>query len=135
MDRRLSAAVVELYDDPWLGRRPLVPQETCSLVAAASSDEAHYLCALLNSAVSNFIACSHSVRGGKGFGTPGMLDYLRLRQFQPHDPRHRQLADLSRQAHAVAALGDVPGELQAAIDRAAGELQGLSAGQLGELGV
>ena len=45
MDRRLSAAVVEPCDDPWLGPRPLVPQETCSLVAAASSDEAHYLCA------------------------------------------------------------------------------------------
>ena len=28
-------------------------------------------------------ACSHRVRGGKGFGTPGMLDYLGLRQFRP----------------------------------------------------
>ena len=71
MDRRITAAVAEPGDDPWLGRRPPVPQETCSLIAAASGDEAHYLCAVLNSAVANFIACSHAVRGGKGFGTPG----------------------------------------------------------------
>ena len=133
MDRRINAAVVEPRDDPWLGPRLPVPQETCSLIAAASSDEAHYLCALLNSAVSNFIACAHAVRGGKGFGTPGILEYLRLQQFQPHDPQHRQLADLSRQAHTAAGLGEVPGDLQAAIDRAAAELQGLSAGQLGDI--
>jgi hypothetical protein len=130
MDRRINAAVVEPCDDPWLGLRPVIPQETCSLIAAASGDEAHYLCALLNSAAANFIVCSHSVRGGKGFGTPGMLDYLRLRQFDPGDPRHRQLADLSRQAHAAAAAGDVSDELQTAIDRSAADLSGLSAAQL-----
>jgi hypothetical protein len=130
MDHRLSAAVVEPCDDPWLGLRPVVPQETCSLIAAASGDEAHYLCALLNSAVTNFIACSHSVRGGKGFGTPGMLDYLRLRQFQADDPRHRRLAELSRQAHAAAAAGEPTDDLQRAIDRSAADLSGLSTGQL-----
>jgi hypothetical protein len=134
MDRRINAAVVEPCDDPWLGPRPVVPQETCSLVAATSGDEAHYLCALLNSALTNVIACSHCVRGGKGFGTPGMLDYLRLRQFQPSDPRHRQLADLSRQAHAAAAVGQVPDDLQTAIDRTAANLNGLSAAQLAAIG-
>ena len=85
---------------------------------------------LLNRALTNVIACSHCVRGGKGFGTPGMLDYLGLRQFQPHDPRHRRLADLSRQAHSAAAAGEVPDDLLAAIDRTAAGLSGLSAGQL-----
>ena len=47
MDRELRAAVVETIDDPHLGRRPVVPQETCVLVACESGDEAHYLCALL----------------------------------------------------------------------------------------
>ncbi len=43
MDRKIRAAVVELWDDPLLGLRPVVPQETCVLVACASGDEAHYL--------------------------------------------------------------------------------------------
>ena len=127
MDRRINAAVVELRDDPWLGPRPVIPQETCSLIAAASSDEAHYLCALLNSAVANFIACSHAVRGGKGFGTPGMLDYLQLRRFQPSDPRHLQLANLSRKAHASAASGEPLDDLQVAIDQVGADLSGLPA--------
>ena len=42
MDRRINAAVVEAIDDPLLGRRPVVPQETCVLAACESADEAHY---------------------------------------------------------------------------------------------
>ena len=70
MDRRINAAVIEEIDDPVLGRRPVVPQETCVLVACESADEAHYVCAVLNSAVVNDLVSAHSVRGGKGFGTP-----------------------------------------------------------------
>ena len=56
------------------------------LVAVDSLDEAHYLCALLNSAVTDFLVRAHSVRGGKGFGSPGMLDYLNLRRYRPGLP-------------------------------------------------
>ena len=101
MDRQINAAVVEEIADPLLGRRPAVPQETCVLVACDSTDEAHYVCAMLNSAVVNELVSSHSVCGGKGFGTPGMLDFVPLRQFQADDPRHTELAALSRQAHAM----------------------------------
>ncbi len=125
MDRRINAAVVEPIDDPVLGLRPVVPQETCVLVAVASSDEAHYLCALLNGAVANFVARSHSVRGGKSFGTPGMLDYLGLCQFRPDDARHRRLSALSRQAHAAAAQGESFTDRQREIDELAAEQSGV----------
>ena len=36
MDRRINAAVVEPVSDPRLGPRPVVPQETCVLIEAAS---------------------------------------------------------------------------------------------------
>ena len=75
----------------------MVPQETCVLVACDTADEAHYLCAMLNSSVSAFLARASSVDGGKGFGTPGTLNYLNIRRFDPSDPRHRELADLGRQ--------------------------------------
>ena len=45
MDRRIRAAVVESIEDPLLGLRPVIPQETCVLIACAGGDEAHYLCA------------------------------------------------------------------------------------------
>ena len=126
MDRRVSAAVVEPLDDPVLGPRPVIPQETCVLVAAQSPDEAHYLCALLNSAVVGFVVASHSVRGGKGFGTPSMLDYLRLRRFDPKNAAHRGLAALSQEAHRRAAQDADWSDLQSRIDRLAAELRGLT---------
>jgi hypothetical protein len=103
MDRRINAAVVE---SSWCGMpaaqpRPTIPQETCVLVACDSADEAHYVCAVLNSAMVNELVLAHSVRGGKGFGTPGMLEYVPLARYRPDDPRHVELASLSRQAHAV----------------------------------
>ena len=123
MDRRIRAAVLEEIDDPHLGRRPVVPQETCVLVACDSTDEAHYLCALLNSSPVHELVAAHSVAGGKGFGTPSILDFLPLGRFDPADPRHVLLAAASREAHLSAAAED----LQRRIDRLAGEVWGAAA--------
>jgi len=92
--------------------RPMIPQETCVLVACDSSDEAHYLCAMLNSAAVNQLVAGHSVRGGKGFGTPGMFDFLPLRRYRPDDPRHVELAQLSRRAHAASRGGESPAKVE-----------------------
>jgi len=138
MDKRMRAAVVEPVDHPLVGRRPVIPQETCVLVAADSADEAHYLCAVVNSAPVNFLVASHSVRGGKGFGTPSILDYVRLRRFEREDPRHLDLAGASRQAHEATQRGEPVAEIQHAIDRLAARLWGLKERELevirGELG-
>jgi hypothetical protein len=126
MDRRLNAAVVQEVDDPLLGLRPVVPQETCVLIAAGTLTEAHYSCAVLNSAVASFLVASHSVRGGKSFGTPSMLDFTRLRRFDPGNPLHVELADLSRQAHQIARQGTDLEDIQNLIDCAAARLWNLS---------
>ena len=49
MDTRINAAVVEPIDDPMLGTRPVIAQETCVQLEAGSLAEAHYLAAVLNS--------------------------------------------------------------------------------------
>ena len=122
MDRRINAAVVEPVSDPRLGVRPVVPQETCVLIAADSADEAHYLSAVLNSAMIEFLVSSHNVRGGKSFGSPGMLQYLRIARYDPQDAQHQKLAAASREAHHRARAGEPYDEVQDAIDRAAAEL-------------
>ncbi len=125
MDRRISAAVVEPTEHPWLGLRPVIPQETCVLVATESSDEAYYLAAQLNSAIIGFLATAHGVRGGKGFGTPGMLEYLGIPRYHPASPEHHELAVLGRRAHAQAAAGSDLSAIEARIDGVVGRLRGL----------
>ena len=95
-----------------------------------SVSEAHYVCAVLNSAIVGFLVASHSVSGGKGFGTPSMLDLVRLRRFDPEDARHAELAECSRAAHAAAARGDDPAESQRRIDQLAAQLWGLEPSDL-----
>ena len=130
MDKRMSAAVVEPVEHPLLGPRPVIPQETCVLVAVDSADEAHYLCALVNSSVVNFLVASHSVRGGKGFGTPSILDYIRLRRFEPGNALHADLAASSRRAHEATQRGEPVPQIQHEIDRLAGRLWGLDQSEL-----
>lgn len=135
MDKRLTAAVVEPIDHPLLGRRPPIPQETCVLIDCATTDEAHYLCALLNSAIVGFLVGAHSVVGGKGFGTPAILKFIKLRHFDPGCDVHRRLAAASRTTHMAArtgagrAVSTVPAHLQQEIDFAAAVLWGLDAAE------
>jgi hypothetical protein len=119
MDHRIRAAVVELLDDPLLGIRPVIPQETCVLIACESGEEAHYLCALMNSSLVHDLVASHSVAGGKGFGTPSILDYLPLHKFDPENSRHVELAALSRRLHALTQTQSSGGHEAAEIDRLA----------------
>ncbi len=127
MDRQTNAAVVEVLDDPRLGPRPVVPQETCVLVACDSADEAYYLCGLLNSSLVNFLVVAHSVRGGKGFGSPAVLDVLRLRRFDPENPCHRELAACCREAHKLPGEESTLAGLQRQMDTLAADLWGLTA--------
>jgi hypothetical protein len=119
MDRKIRAAVVETINDVRLGPRPVVPQETCVLIACGCGDEAHYLCALLNSALVHDLVAAHSVAGGKGFGTPSILDYVPLKKFDTNDSRHLELAALSRRMHDMAASGEVANCGTSEIDRLA----------------
>ncbi len=105
MDRRVRAAVLETCEVPFLGSRPVICQETCAMIATESVVEAHYLAAVLNSSIVGFLVQAHNVRGGKGFGSPGMLEYLGIRRFDVQDPDHQELASLSHAAHQAQANG------------------------------
>ncbi len=76
--------------------------------------------ALLNSSLVHDLVAAHSVAGGKGFGTPSILDYLPLRKFDPSDPRHGELALLSRRLHALAEKHSLECQEVIEIDRLAG---------------
>jgi SAM-dependent methyltransferase len=127
----IAAAVVSIVP----GEKPPIPQETVSMVAFDNLEEAHYLCAIMNSAPFNFAAQSYSQKGGKSFGTPSILENIFVPRYDPTNPTHRQLAALSQQAHEATAAGDAARvrEIEAEIDRLAAQLWGLTEAELREI--
>jgi hypothetical protein len=118
MARDLTAAVVSDWEGP-LGRKRIVPLETTAFIGVETEDEAHYLCALLNSGPAQAFVKSFSA-AGRGFGTPSAIGQIAMPRFDRSDARHRALAEASRQLHAGACAA-----AEASLDRAARARWGL----------
>lgn len=130
MDRAVRAAVLAPVEVPLLGLRPVLCQETCAMIATESAEESHYLAAVLNSSLLGFLVQAHNVRGGKGFGSPGMVEYLGIRRFDGQNPVHCDLADLGLAASKTVASEEELGRLETAIDEKTAVLYGIEAAQV-----
>lgn len=100
-DSEWCAAVVATEPVPWDGEQPVVFQSHAVSMCERldnefiSEDEAHYICAILNtSVVSRFINASSDQRSYK------VRPPVYLPSYDPADSRHRRLAAISREAHA-----------------------------------
>jgi hypothetical protein len=58
-----------------------------------------------------------------------MLEFLRIRRYDPGNPIHRELAFASREAHRAAVSGDDASDTQDRIDRLTVQLWGLGDGR------
>jgi SAM-dependent methyltransferase len=127
---KLSAAVISEYEG-----KVVVPQHIVTLVGCETKQEAHYICSIINSNPANFAARTYSQEGGKSFGDPHILENIRIPRFDPQDPVHRRLAELSEQAHQAAEQGDevTLRRIEAEIDRQAARLWGLTEDELREI--
>jgi hypothetical protein len=107
-----------------------------TLVECSSANEAHYICALVNSSPFQFAAISYSQEGGKSMGSMHILEHIRIPRFDPNNPVHCRLAELSKQAHqaAVGAQGVAPLEqIESEIDLWAAKLWDLSDDELRDI--
>ncbi|NMC21670.1 MAG: hypothetical protein GYA33_14765, partial [Thermogutta sp.] len=68
------------------------PQESCAFIPADSPDEARYLAVVLNGPAGRLLGATQMCRGGKGFGSPGMIRTWLLPRYRAEDPRHRAAA-------------------------------------------
>jgi len=111
MSNDLRAAVVGQWAGP-AGRKAIVPLETTAFIATSSEEEAHYLCALMNSMTVREFVRSFSA-SGRGFGTPSVLEHIGPPPFDSAHAVHARLAELSRVLHgqqdgeAAATLGEI----------------------------
>ena len=103
MASRMQAAVLSGYKTPF-GVKPLISTDTTSLIPTGDEDEAHYICAILNSrAVDEFIRSFSAA--GRGFGAPSVMKNLGIPRFNKKLAIHRQLAEISLEAHGLVAKG------------------------------
>ncbi|MFX1255800.1 MAG: hypothetical protein ACFFCZ_29615, partial [Promethearchaeota archaeon] len=103
MGNDLIAGVCELQKvHSELPPKPILPLETVVYVPLEIREEAHFLCALLNSKIVRTYIKSFSP-SGRGFATPSVLSKLRIPKFDPKNPYHQELAFLSIQAHQLEA--------------------------------
>lgn len=86
------------------GVKPIIPSHTAAFFATNNKDEAHYLCAILNSEIVNNFIKSFSA-AGRGFGTPSVMENLAIPKFNPENRIHITLTELSERAHELAKKG------------------------------
>jgi len=130
----ITAAVVGDADVCWV-KKPIVPVETATMVDFQDPNEAHFVCAVVNSSPWRFAIVATAVHGTGGFGSPNVLEKARIPRFDPSNPVHRRLAELSKQAHEAAKAGDERRlrQIEAEIDREAANLWGLTDEELREI--
>lgn len=112
-------------------QKSVVPDHTCILVECQAEEEAHYLCAAVNSsparlAIRNYIVLHPD---------PHVLNNINVPQFSKRNSLHSRLAELSMAAHVAAISGD-PTEIvsiEEKIDKVSAKLWDLSDEDLAEI--
>jgi hypothetical protein len=108
----------------------VMPDQTVQFISLKTETEAHFICALLNSAPATAIPLAYTTDI-----TTHILSVISVPQFDRKNPLHTRLAKLSKQAHQLAA-GDKHAELsaiEAQIDQAAAELWSITDKELQEI--
>jgi type I restriction-modification system DNA methylase subunit len=103
MTNDLIATVVSQLKTPF-GYKIIIPLDTTSFIPTDNESEAHYLCAVINSKpVRDFIKSFSSA--GRGFGTPSVMEHIGIPKFDPKNPLHQKLAEISKKFHQLKAEG------------------------------
>lgn len=115
--------------------KPVCPEHNTSFVDLWSEDEAHFICASLNSTIGDFSIRTFYSGGGGGIASPAVLQNIRIPKFNPASKIHQELAGLSQTAHYAASIGDEAGlrELEERIDELAARIWGLTIAELKEI--
>lgn len=95
----LVAAVISQAKTDF-GWKKIIPTDTTSLFAAEDENEAHYICAIINSTpVRKFIKSYSSA--GRGFGAPSVMENVGISKFKKDNKIHKKLSELSKELHKL----------------------------------
>jgi len=127
----INAAVVSSHEMNYLDEKVIIPDHTLILVACESVNEAHFVCATLNSAPSRLVVQAYVAL----HPSPHVLQYIAVPHFDSRNPVHTRLVALSQRAHELAAAGDETGlaAVETEVDQAAAELWGITEKEMKEI--
>jgi type I restriction-modification system DNA methylase subunit len=120
MASRMTVAVLSRKRTDW-GTKAIISTDTTSFIPVEDRGEAHYLCAVLNSEVVDRYIRSYSA-AGRGFGTPSVVENLAIPRYNAKSKLHRELAELSEQAHEMVVRGAEVSKVEKRINAKAEEL-------------
>ncbi|MEZ0345543.1 MAG: class I SAM-dependent DNA methyltransferase, partial [Infirmifilum sp.] len=79
--------------------KPAIPHEKLMLISFNNSTEAHYVAGVLNSNVARAIVASYVIETEI---STHIADIIKIPKFQPDNPLHQKIAELSIKAHKLA---------------------------------
>lgn len=122
----IQAAVCELHQVE--AEKPVFPDHTIVAVSCGSRLEAHYICALLNSAPAQLAVTGYIVL----HPSPHVLDHIAVPQYSASNESHVRLAELSARAHDAAISHKLQSlhEIEKEVDREAARLWGITEEEL-----
>ena len=112
--------------------RVAVPDHKLMLVDFETRDEAHYVCAVLNSSPARFIVLSYGITTAMA---THILNNVAVPRYDRNNQTHKRLAALSELAHEATAADDKRQvkEIEEEIDQLAAELWGLTPRELADI--
>ncbi|MEM4571265.1 MAG: hypothetical protein QXY16_01015 [Nanopusillaceae archaeon] len=79
--------------------KSVVPDHSIVLLSFDNLDEAYYVCGVLNSSTARTIIASYTYELGQYVH---ILEYINIPKYNPDNPIHKQISQLSRKAHEIA---------------------------------
>lgn len=96
VSKTFKSAVLNPVEDEYLDEKNVIADHRLMLVGLESEDEAHFVCALLNSVFSRTIVERYTVDTQI---STHVLENIRVPEYDSEDPTHQKLSSLSKEAH------------------------------------
>ena len=126
MGSKITACVISTVHDEYLGEKFVLPDNVLAFIPTDTEDEAHYICSIMNSSITDMIL--RSIAGGtKSFGTPKIVeDTIRILKYDSDNELHRKLSSLSKQAHERVQKRENVSKIEEEIDDVVSTLYGIT---------
>lgn len=132
IDSDFRCAVISNFESPEIGRKTAVADGKIVIIPFERKNEAHFVCAVLNSSIVRHIVKQYAV--STQIATH-VTEFVRIPSFLAKEDIHSRLSSLSIECHSAASKGDFQSllKLEREIDKCAARIWGITDDELKEI--